>query len=274
MKRLFRVLICGGLVLIGTSVFALGGAMFFENAFIFFPIRYPQGDWSPAGLAYEDVFFQAANGPRLHGWYVPHDQPRAVILYCHGNAGNITHRADVLRVLHNQVKVSVFIFDYRGYGRSEGKPSEAGLLADARAARAWLAKREGIGEKEIVLLGRSLGGAVAVDLAADQGARGLILESTFSSLPDLAAYHYRWLPVRYLLRTKFDSLSKIPRYRGPLLQSHGTADRIVPIRYGQRLFQAASEPKQFFTIAGGRHNEMPPAEYYQLMADFLEKLPE
>lgn len=248
--------------------------MLWEESFIFFPAPFPQGNWSPAGLPFEDALFQATDGTRLHGWYVKHPASRGAVLYCHGNAGNITHRADVLRSLYHRVQVSVLIFDYRGYGRSEGKPNEAGVLADARAARAWLAQKEGIAENQVVLLGRSLGGAVAVDLAANDGARALVLESTFTSVPDLAAYHYRWLPVRHLLRTQLDSLGKIGRYRGPLLQSHGTADRTVPIQFGQRLFQAAQEPKQFIAIAGADHNDLPPPWYYQAMADFLEKLPE
>ena len=131
------------------------------------PSRYPAGDWQPAGLAFEDAWFTAKDGTRLHGWYVPHPQPRAVVLFCHGNGGNVALWADVLRILHDRMGVTAMGFDYRGYGRSEGTPSEAGVLADARAARTWLAQRAGIAENQIVLMGRSLGGAVAVDLAAE-----------------------------------------------------------------------------------------------------------
>ena len=223
-------------------------------------------------MAVEDAWFSAADGTKLHGWYLPHPRARAVVLFCHGNGGNITHRADALRRL-NRAGVSVLMFDYRGYGRSEGKPSEAGILADARAARAWLATRENIRESDIVMMGESLGGAAAVDLAARDGARALVLESTFSSLPDVGAYHYPWLPVRLLARTQLDSLSKIGNYQGPLLQVHGDQDTIVPIEFGRRLFEAANEPKQFLMLPGHDHNDTLPDTYYDALAEFIKRLP-
>ena len=247
-------------------------AMFLEESLVYFPVAYPEGDWQPEGLAFEDARFQAADGVRLHGWYVPKENARAAVLFCHGNGGNLTHRIDALDMLHRWVGASVLIFDYRGYGRSEGRPSEAGVLADARAARAWLAKREKIGEDDVVLLGESLGGAVAVDLAARDGARALVLESTFDSLPEVAAYHYPWLPVRWAMRTRFDSASTIAEYHGPLLMAHGDADTIVPIRFGRRLFEAANEPKQFVLLPGHDHNEPMPTSYYDALAEFLKQL--
>lgn len=248
-------------------------AMVFEESLIYFPSVYPQGDWNPEGLRFEDAWFQAADGTRLHGWYVPKKNARAAVLFCHGNGGNLTHRAIILRLLHERVGVSVLIFDYRGYGRSEGKPSEQGVLSDALAARAWLAAREKIPETGVVLMGESLGGAVAVDLAARDGARALILESTFSSLPDVAAYHYPILPVRWAMRSQFDSVGKIGEYHGPLFQAHGDADTIVPLQFGERLFDAANEPKQFLRVPGHDHNDLMPASYFDAVADFLEKVP-
>lgn len=248
-------------------------AMIFENSLIYFPARYPAGQWSLPGVPIEDAWFQAADGTRLHGWYAEHKEPRAVVLFCHGNGGNVAYWGDALRRLYQDAGCSVLLFDYRGYGRSEGRPSEAGVLADARAARTWLAQRAGVPPEQIVLMGRSLGGAVAVDLAADGGARALVLESTFSSLPDVAAYHYSWLPVRLLVRTQFDALAKIGRYHGPLLQSHSTADTIVPYQFGRRLFEAANEPKQFLTFGDSDHNDPPDRSYYQALAEFLDRLP-
>ncbi len=210
---------------------------FLENSLIFAPSVYPEGIWNPRGLAFEDAWFEAADGTRLHGWYVPCAEPRAVVLFAHGNAGNLSHRAGVASALANQLGASVLLFDYRGFGRSDGSPSERGVLADARAARQWLSQRAGIGEPDIVLMGESIGGAVVVDLAARDGARGLVLENTFSSLPDVAAYHYPWVPVRLLMRTRLDSAAKISEYRGPLLQVHGDADSIVPLDLGQRLLR-------------------------------------
>jgi len=138
--------------------------------------------------------------------------------------------------------------------------------------RAWLAAREKIPESDIVLMGESIGGAVAVDLAARDGARALILESTFTTLPDAAAFHYPWLPVRWAMRTRFDSLSKIGQYRGPLFMSHGDADSVVPYDLGRRLFEAANEPKQFLDLPGHDHNDPMPPDYYDAVREFLERI--
>jgi fermentation-respiration switch protein FrsA (DUF1100 family) len=245
--------------------------MWFEESLIFVPFSSPDDDWHPSGLQIEDAWFNAADGVRIHGWYVAHENPRAVVLFAHGNAGNVTHRADILRALNQHVGVSVLIFDYRGYGRSAGKPTERGILADARAARAWLARREKIPEGQIVLMGESIGGAVAVDLAAD-GARGLIVQNSFASLPEVAAYHLPWVPVRLLMRMRLNSAARIRDYHGPLLQSHGDRDTIVPLASAQRLFAAANEPKKFILIPGGDHNDAHSPEYYEQVREFVESL--
>lgn len=245
--------------------------MFLEEWLIFIPSRYPEGNWQPWGLKFEDARFQATDGTKLHGWYVPHNSPSAVILLCHGNGGNITHRADILEKLHDDLGASVMIFDYRGYGQSEGKPNETGVLLDARAARAWLAKREGIAEKDIIMMGESLGGAVAVDLAAKDGAKGLVLISTFSSLPDVAAFHYPIFPVHLLMRNRLDAAGQIMNYKGPLLQMHGDADTIVPFYYGKKLFDAANEPKKLIIIPQHNHNYSVPDKFFEELKTFLEK---
>ena len=247
--------------------------VWFENSLIYFPSKYPAGDWQPVGLKFEDSWFAASDGTRLHGWYVPAEQPVAVVLFCHGNGGNLSHRRDLLQFMQQLIGATVLAFDYRGYGRSEGAPNEAGVLADARAARAWLAERAGVREGDIVVMGESLGGAVAVDLAARDGARGLVLENTFTSLPDMAALHYPWLPSRWLMQHRLDSLSLIGRYHGPLLQTHGDADTIVPLASGQKLFAAANEPKQFLTIPGANHNDPRSSEFLRALKTFLENLP-
>ncbi len=240
---------------------------------VFVPAPYPQGNWRPAGLTFEDVWFAAEDGTRLHGWYCPHENAKAVVLFAHGNAGNISHRADVLRVLHDQLAVAVLAFDYRGFGRSGGSPNEAGVLQDARASRKWLAQREGIEQRDVVLMGRSLGGAVMVDLAAADGARGLILESTFTSLPEAASALMPWIPAKLLMHNRLNSLEKIANYHGPLLHSHGDADRMIPFDHGRRLFAAANEPKRFVTIPGRDHNDPQTPEYYQALEQFLGGLP-
>jgi fermentation-respiration switch protein FrsA (DUF1100 family) len=243
--------------------------MLIENWLIFHPFPYPAGEWHPAGLEFEDAWFPSADGPRLHGWYVHRPGAVAAVLFCHGNAGNVTHRADVMRMLAGRVGVSVLVFDYQGFGRSEGKPSGAGILADARAARAWLAGREKITEPEVVLMGESIGGAVAVDLAAHDGAKALVLESTFDRLPNVAAYHFPWLPVRWLMQTRLDSAALIGRYHGPLFQAHGDADTVVPLEFGRRLFEAANQPKHFLLLPGHDHNDPMPMGYYNALAAFL-----
>ncbi len=244
----------------------------FKRSRVFNPSKYPEGDWCPAGLEYEDVFFPSLDGTCLNGWYVPRENPRAVVLYLHGNSGNVTHRADILRALHEVAGVTVLIFDYRGYGRSGGRPSEKGLLADARAARAWLAWRAGVPEDQIVLLGHALGSGVAVDLAAREGAKALVLESAFTSIPDIGESYFPRLPVRLVARTELDSLGKIRRYRGPLLQAHGDQDTIVPYRLGRRLYRAAPGPKEFVTLHGHDHMDPLGEDYYHRLAGFLDRL--
>ncbi|MBI3839676.1 MAG: alpha/beta hydrolase [Planctomycetia bacterium] len=246
--------------------------MALEDSLIFFPSVYPEGFWQPVGFQFEDAWFTASDGIHLHGWYVPHPQPRAVVLFAHGNAGNISHRTEILELLANRLGVSVLIFDYRGYGRSEGRPSGAGILADARAARRWLAERAKMSEAEVVLMGESLGGAVLVDLAAKDGARALILENTFSSLPDVAAFHYPWVPVKLFMRTQLNSTKKIRDYHGPLLQIHGDADTIIPLALAERLYDAANPPKQFVLIRGGDHNDPRTPAFVQALDQFFAGL--
>lgn len=257
------------------AVFYLGVLLlllFLENRLLYPAPRYPAGDWVASHLPHEDVHFTSADGTKLHGWFVEHPQPRAVLLYCHGNGEHVAYNDELLAMMHNDLRVSIFAFDYRGYGRSEGQPIETGILEDAEAAQAWLAERTGVPQNEIVLMGRSIGGGVAVHLAAKNGARGLILESTFSSVPEAAARQFPWLPVHWMMKNRYDSLSKIGRYRGPLLQSHGDCDTLIPMEMGRKLFDAAIGPKEFYCVSGGDHNCLQPSEYYQKLDSFLGRL--
>lgn len=247
--------------------------LFLENMLVYPAPRYPEGDWQATWLEHEDISFNSADGTMLHGWYVEHPRPKAVILYCHGNGTHVAYIAEFLAEMRDEFQVSIFAFDYRGYGRSEGKPAEKGILEDADAAQEWLAKRAGIETKDVVLMGRSLGGGIALHLAAENGARGVILQNTFTSLHDAAASNYPWVPVRLLMRNRYDSLSRISRYSGPLFISHGTADRIIPFAHGQKLFAAATGPKEFFEIAGGDHNDSEPEHYLPALHKFLDSLP-
>jgi uncharacterized protein len=242
-----------------------------DELLLFFPSKYPEGEWEPKGLDYSDVWFKAADNTRLHGWYCPSDNPRATLLFAHGNGGNLTHRADLLRRFQTQLRVSTLIFDYRGYGRSEGVPTVEGILDDTRAAREFLADRARINQSDIVLMGESLGGAVVVQLAVEKRARGLILDRTFSSLKDVAAHHYKamaWL----VPSKKLNSAAEVSRYSGPLFQSHGDTDSIVPFALGRKLFDAANEPKQFVQLPNTDHNDKLPDEYYRQLDAFIGRL--
>jgi uncharacterized protein len=249
--------------------------MWLEETFIFVPSKLPPGSSRPPAPEVEDVWFEAADGVKLHGWYREHPFPRAVILFNHGNAGNVTNRAGILQSISRCAEASVLVYDYRGYGYSEGRPNEQGVYADARAARAWLAARAGIEPAETVLMGESLGAAVAVELAAADGCRALVLESAFTSAPDMAAVLFPFIPARLFMRNRFDSLAKIGRYRGPLLQSHGTADTIIPFEQGKRLFDAAvlAHPKRFIALPQLDHNDPRPHDYYDALGEFLGQLP-
>jgi fermentation-respiration switch protein FrsA (DUF1100 family) len=248
-------------------------AMSMERRLIYPAPRADRGDWSATDPAHEDVWFQSADGTRLNGWFLPHSTSTRAILYCHGNGQNVALTADLAALLRDRLHASIFIFDYRGYGRSEGIPNEAGCIADAQAARDWLAKRMGADPHEIVLIGHSLGGGVAAALAADGGARALILENTFSSIVDVAAHSHWWLPVRLVMRNRYDSISRIRQYDGPLLQFHGTVDSLIPIQFGRRLFEASSSAmKQFVAGSGLGHDDGPPDGYYSELAKFLDNI--
>ncbi|MBA3480978.1 MAG: alpha/beta fold hydrolase [Pirellulales bacterium] len=248
---------------------------FFERWLVYPAPRHTAQDWVAADLPHEDVYFSADDGTKLHGWYVPHAKPRGVMLFAHGNGEHVARLAPLLKLLHDLADVSVFAWDYRGYGRSEGKPHEDNVLADARTAQLWLAERGGVRPEDVIVYGRSLGGAVAVGLASQYPVRGMVLERTFADLVETAAHHFRWLPVRLMMKNRFPSIERITTYRGPLFQSHGTEDEVVPFAMGKKLFDAATtENKKFFVVEGGNHNGPQPEEYYKALGEFLDSLPE
>lgn len=219
----------------------------------FFPMRHPQGWWQvQQELGAEDVWLTASDGVKLHAWWLARKDSRVATLFLHGNAGNVTHRGDALREIR-AAGSSVLLLDYRGYGKSEGSPSEAGLYRDAEAAYSWLLAK-GFAEAEIVIHGESLGTAVAVDLASRRLCKALVLEAPFSSARDVAQ---TVLPgIGGLVMWGFDSMSKIGRVRVPVLVVHGDADEVIDIGLGRKLFAAAQEPKQMWVIEGGGHNNI------------------
>ncbi len=225
----------------------------FERYNIFFPTRKIELRPDYVGLSYEDVYFKSADGVRLNGWFIPASPSSPTVLLCHGNAGNIGHRLGIIRIF-NRLNLNVFIFDYRGYGRSSGRPSEKGTYQDARAAYDYLLSRDDIDRDKIIFYGKSLGGAVAIELATRVNPCALISESAFTSTLDIGREIYPFLPLRIIITMKYDNLSKIKGLRPPKLIIHSIDDEIVPFRHGRRLFEEAPEPKQFYQMTGG-HNE-------------------
>lgn len=212
-----------------------------------------------AGLAYEPVKLSTVDGETLHGWFVPalakgvQGVERGTVLFFHGNAGNISHRMEYLLMFH-RLGYDTFIFDYRGYGQSSGSPSESGTNLDAEAAWRYLTETKGIPPARIVLFGESLGGAVAAWLAARQKPAVLVLASVFTSVPDMAAKIYPFLPVRLLSRFDYNTLGYLRSITCPVFVAHSPQDEIVPLEHGRMLYQAAPEPKQFLELQGG-HND-------------------
>ncbi len=205
------------------------------------------------GLAYETVDIATEDGVRINGWYVPAETPRGVVLFFHGNAGNISHRLDSLKIF-NDLNLSTLIIDYRGYGASEGTVSEAGTYRDAEAAWRYLTVTRDIKPERIIVFGRSLGAAIAAYLAGRQRPGALIVESGFVSVPDLAAGLYPWLPVRLLARFRYPTGEYLRAVRSPVLVIHSRDDEIIPFAQGRSLFRQAREPKQFLELRGG-HND-------------------
>ena len=232
----------------------LMGLMYlFQSRLVYMPLKDLEAFPSDIGLKYENLNIQTADAVRISAWYIPALNRRGTILVCHGNAGNISHRLDTIRIF-NELGLDVIIFDYRGYGQSQGHPSEAGSYLDAAAACQWLLDEKGVPQSELIIMGRSLGGAVATKLARDHSPKALILESTFTSAQDLGAGIYPWLPVKMLLRYDYPTLAMISGISCPVLLIHSPEDEIVPFDMGQRLYEAVSSPKEFLTISGG-HNE-------------------
>ncbi|MFH1117728.1 MAG: alpha/beta hydrolase [Pseudomonadota bacterium] len=247
---------------------------FIESA-IFYPDTVMMHGPSDYGLDFEDVWFETTDGIRLHGWMIPADPPEGLMLFCHGNAGNISHRLDNISRLHG-INISVFIFDYRGYGRSGGRISEAGLYTDTEAAYRTAYDYAHRSNLKLVVFGRSLGGVAAVHVASCNRCSGVILESTFTNLAAMARTHFPLPFVDGLLRKRFNSLEKIANVTAPLLFFHGDNDEVVPFRYGLELYEAAPFPKEFVTLEGAGHNDtylVGGEKYFEKLRGFVRDLP-
>lgn len=244
------------------SLFAVYGIvclaiLLLQEKLIFYPGAAPELTPAASGLEFHDRSLVARDGTVIHGWFVPAQgravtEPAGVVLMCHGNAGNVESRLVCVKFFA-RAGFAVLLFDYRGYGRSEGRPSEEGTYLDAEAAHEHLITVEGFAPAQILVLGESLGGAVATELVRRKPVAGLILENTFTSLPDIGAKLYPWFPVRWLARFRFDSAAKIGALERPVLVIHTPDDEVVPFEHGRALFEAAREPKRFLTT-DGPHN--------------------
>lgn len=268
MNTLFTLI--AGLLLLNGMVYLLQPGM------VFYPIASISETPSDWQLPYEDVSLDTHDGEQLHGWYIPaadDSQARPVLLFFHGNAGNISHRRASLEIFH-RLGLNQLIIDYRGYGKSTGKPSEAGLYIDAMAAWDYLLESRGFNADQVVIFGRSLGGAVATQLASQVPARGVILESSFSSARDMAQHSFSLLSHLLYLRYDFNSLDRLPHIDAPLLILHSTEDEIIPYRFGEKLFKAAAQPKTFIPLRGGHNNGFYLSQpmYQQQLADWLDGL--
>lgn len=226
---------------------------FFQSRLLFFPSKEMVANPSDIGLHYDEIDFVTEDRVSLRGWYVPVQQAKGVVLFFHGNAGNISHRLETLRLL-NQLQLTTLIFDYRGFGESEGSVSEQGVYKDAAAALDYLTSVRRIPAGEIIYFGRSLGSAIATQLASQDTPKALIVESGFSSVPDMAAQIYPFLPVRFLSRFDFDTVRIIKSVRCPILIVHSPEDEIIPFEHGLAVYESANQPKQFLQISGG-HND-------------------
>ncbi len=243
------------IILIALAVY--GGMLailyFRQSRLVYYPVSDISATPADIGLSYDDIVFQAEDGVRLTGWYIPSVKPGGVLLFCHGNGGNISDRLDTIEIVH-RLGLNMFIFDYRGYGKSAGKPDEKGTYLDAEAAWRWIVNEKGVSPDDFIIMGRSLGGAIAAWLAVKHPPKACIIESAFTSARDMGAEMYPWLPVRFISRFRYATIDYLKELACPVLIVHSPDDDIIPYHHGKRLFEAAHAPKEFLETAGA-HND-------------------
>ncbi|MHC4439008.1 MAG: alpha/beta hydrolase [Planctomycetota bacterium] len=224
-----------------------------QPKFLYIPEQEVFSTPAELGLDFENVVFKSSDILNLSGWYIPVNNPKFTVLFCHGNGGNIAHRLDSINIFHN-LGLNCFIFDYRGYGDSQGKPDEEGTYADAMAAYNWLVEEKKTPAENIIIFGRSLGGSIAAQLAGKVEARALIVESAFTSYVDMGNEYYPYMPVRWFARFGYKTIDYIRNVHCPVMFIYSRNDEIVPYKFGLELYEAANEPKEFIEIFGG-HND-------------------
>ena len=254
-RRPGKVSIFWSIVLIVFLAYSiLGWALYFlQPSFLYYPVRDVAYSPSDIGLTFEKVALHTEDDIKIAAWFIPADAAEYTILFCHGNAGNLSHRLDSINVF-NELGLSCLIFDYRGYGNSQGKPSEQGTYLDAQAAWQWLTEKKKIPPDRIIIFGRSLGGSIAANLAAKVHAAGLVLESSFTSFIDMGKKFYPYMPVRLFAKFRYSTIDYVQQVHCPVMLIHSRDDEIVPFEFGLRLYEAANEPKEFVEIFGS-HND-------------------
>lgn len=250
----------------------IGYVKYIESQGIFFPVR--EIEFSPdfMNLSFEDVYIKTEDNIKINSWFIPSSNAKYTILFCHGNAGNLTDRLDKINLLYG-LGLNIFIIDYRGFGRSQGRPSENGLYLDAKAAYAYLVNHRNISPEQIILYGESLGTAVVINLASEVKIRALMVEGAFSRGKDMAKKIYPFLP-SFLFSNKFDSLTKIKKVEAPKLFIHSRNDEIVSFSLAKKLYDTAPEPKHFVEITGGHNTAFLDSKerYISSIASFIGQL--
>jgi pimeloyl-ACP methyl ester carboxylesterase len=272
LRRLFRKMtsIIASLVLGYVAILVL--IYFMQSHLVYHPYSAITSTPADLGYEFEDVEIRTDDGLKLHGWFVPEENADITVLFFHGNAGNISGRLETLRLLH-QLGLNVLIFDYRGYGRSQGRPTEEGTYRDAAATWKYLTEHKNISEDEIIVMGRSLGGSVAAWLASRRNPAAVILESTFTSAADLGSEIYPWLPVRWLISFKYETRDYIKQISAPIFVVHSRDDKVVPFHHGETLFNETGEPRQFLELRGSHGSGFleTGARYQNALKDFLNQ---
>ncbi len=252
--------------LIAAVIFFFFYFKWFERRCIYYPTREIEFTPESISLRFEDVYFTTSDGIKLNGWFIPAANSETTLIFLHGNAGNISHRMGSIQIF-NRLGLNVFIFDYRGYGKSNGRPYEEGTYLDAKAAYDYVARTKEVNRDKIILYGESLGGAIAYELATTARAGAVITLGTFSSIVDMGKVMYPFLPIKLIARTEYDTLSKVAVARIPKLFIHSADDEIIPIEQGRNLFSRACEPKEFYEMRGG-HND----GIFTYESEFCEKV--